>query len=1104
MKAQLKMKNTLQKFLLLSLACWNSHASAQVLYGTLLGNVQAPDASPVTRAQIVATNQETGFERTEMSGNEGEYSFHDLIPGIYKLKITAKGFASAEQTGIAVSANTATRLSPKLAVASVQQSVEVAAESSPLQTDSGDLHTELSKQQIENLPINGYRNYQSLLGLVPGATPVRYQNSVMDTPSRSLTTNINGTSRNNVATSVDGAALQQVYLPHHTLYNPSADDIEAVNIVTDSFSAEQGLAGSAVVTVVTKSGTNQIHGDLYEDHTNSAMAARNFFFLGSNVPENILNQFGATLGGPIKKNKLFFFTSYEGVDQRQNYSEIDTLPTAAERNGIFTGLAKIYDPSTGGGNPALRTQFAGNIVPASQFTPASVKMLSLVPLPNLPGNASNYYVGANYGLNRHSLDEKVTWQIDDKSSLFGKFSFMDAHVNSASTLGLGGGTGLSPGGSNSGSGNSSTQVFVGGIGYTRALTPSLLVDGNFGFGRNNLFWVEDDYGTNYGSNVLGIPGTNGTDLRQSGLPSFAISGFETFGNPDAYTPEIKADNIFTYVANLAWTRGKHTLRFGTQDLHNGLNEFQPQRGFGPRGGFTFTGGSTALQGGSSPTSANSFADFLLGDAATLGKSYQYLDPITVSESQFAIYAQDQWLATPKLTITYGLRWEYYPIISRANRGIERYDPTTNSVLLGGVGNVPSNAGTSANPHQFAPRFGLAYRINEKTVFRGGYGISVDSYPFSRAMRDPYPVTVAQQITSTSSYLPAGTLAAGIPAIAPISYGNGIIPLPLTAYTKTLPAGQFNRGYVESFNVTLERQLPLHLDLSSAYVGTRTIHQTAYVEENAGQIPGAGAAGQPLYPLFGRTAETQEILPYNTANYNALQVSLKRRFTQGISLSAAYTFSKSIDFGSDDDSTPLINAVAYEARNRAVSDFDRTHVFQMGFVAELPFGKGKPWLASGGVINTLVSGWQFSGVFSAYTGTPFTPTASATSLNAAFNTQFANQIKASVATLNGIGSNATWFDTSAYAAVSTAAFGSAGRNSLRGPGAANLDLSLNRRFTISERIHLELRGEAFNLSNSPIFANPGSNASSGSFGHITATAGTAADSRVLRVSGKITF
>lgn len=1004
-------------------------AYSQVLYGTIVGNISDPSSQSIPNAIIVITNTQTGVSTTASSNSVGDYEIHNLNPGIYRVRISAAGFASVAADGLDVRANITVRADEQLKIASVDQSVEVHSFSSLLQTDSATIHGELTASELVNMPIGGFNNYQSLLSLLPGATPSQFQNSVMDTPSRSLSTNINGSSRNGNVTSVDGAAIQQVYLPHHTLYNPPTEDIQSVDVVTNSFAAEQGLAGGAVVSVLTKSGTNAFHGTLWEENTNSALAARNYFYnttyfklAGSSAPKNILNQFGGNIGGPILHDKLFFFSGFEGLSQRQLYPEIISLPTAAMRTGDFSGLSTLYDPNTGNADGTGRVTFAsenadGRNAIETGIAPAATKLLALIPLPNLSGTSSNYSVAGTYSLDRYSFDEKVNWEINPKSSMFAKFSYLSADVFSPSTLGTGGGTGLSPGGSNSGSGYSQTRVIIGGVGYTRTLTSKLLFDANFGIGRNHLTWYESDFTRNLGP-TLGIPGTNsdgngayGTDANQAGLPSFAVTGFETFGNPDAYTPELKNDFTFTYVANLSWAIGSHTLRFGVQMLNNRMNEYQPQRGFGPRGGFTFTGGVTALNGGASSTSANAFAQFLLGQPDSLGKSYQFENPMTGYEWQYGTYAQDQWQVSKKLTLNYGLRWEFFPIFSRSGAGMQRYDFSSNNVILGGIDGQPNGAGSDAGKLGFAPRLGISYRANNKTVLRAGYGISNDPYPFTRAMRDPYPVTIAQTVNANNSYVSAGNFVTGIPGyatVAPVINSNGTAALPLTAYTKTLPAGTFRRGYVESANATIERSLPAEFDLTASYVLTQTIRQTIYFEANAGQTPGLGAAGQPLYTAFARKAQTQTILPFSTANYNALQLNLKRPFKNGVLLTASYTYSKSIDPSTDDDGVLLFNAIPYLSRNRSVSNFDRRHVFNTGFTADLPFGKNHAFLNSPGVLNAIVGGWRMNGVVSSYTGLPFTPTASSTSLNAPFNTQVANRVKSSVAYPKGVGKYATWF------------------------------------------------------------------------------------------------
>lgn len=1075
-------------------------APAQVLYGTLLGNVSDPSGASVSGADVLVQAPATGTERKTRTDDKGFFAIRDLPAGIYTTTISAPGFSSAEKTGVDVRVNTELRVDFQISVASASATVQVSAEASALQTDRADVHTDLSSKQITNLPLSGYRNYQSLLNLVPGATPARFQNAMMDSPGRSLTTNINGTSRNTNNTRIDGATTVFPYLPHHTLYNPPAESIETVNVTTNSFAAEQGIAGGAAITVITKSGTNDLHGVAFEHHNNAAMAARNFFYLKPDRPKNIQNQFGGTLGGPIVKNRLFYFVSYEAMRQRQDYSLITTVPTAAYRAGNFAGESTIYDPATGAANGQGRLTFANNQVPLSRQDVRAQRMQALVPLPNLSGTANNLFAAGNVPFDRHSGDVKLTWNINDRSSLFGKYSVMDATVMGQAALGEGGGTGLVPGG---GSGVGHTLVQVAGIGYTRTLSPNWLFDANIGFARLGQNVIENDYGKNYGLDVLGIPGTNGSSIQQSGLPSFAITGMETFGNLDSWTPGFRNDNVYTYVANLAWARSGHNLRFGVDTNHTSMNDFQPQRGFGPRGGFTFTGGLTALNGGAAPTPANAYAAYLLGLPSSLGKSYQYLNPMTVREWQHGLYVQDQWQATKTLTITLGTRWEYYPIIKRDQRGIERYDLATNQVLLGCIAGVPCDAGSQASKKQFAPRVGLSWRIRPNLVARAGFGISIDPYPLSRAMRDPYPVTVAQTINSTSSFIAAGSLAAGIPALAPIDLSSGQVPLPLDAYTKTLLPGEYKRGYVESFNFMLERELPGAFVASAGYVGTRTIRQTVFQEMNAGQIPGAGSAGSPLYIAFKRNAQTQAVVPFRTANYNSLQATLKRRFRDGIVFTSAYTYSKSIDYATDSDNALMFNIISALDRNRAVSDFDRTHMFTSSVVAELPFGAGKRWFSERGVARMLLGGWQVNALVSAYTGLPFRVTASGASLNTPNNTQVADQVRPEVTIYGGAGSQ-PWFDTSAFAAVTQPRLGNAGRNSMRGPGMANLDMGIFRAFQFRERFRFELRGEAFNVTNTPPFSNPNGTVGNSAFGRITSTIGGAADSRLFRVAGRISF
>jgi hypothetical protein len=421
-----------------------------------------------------------------------------------------------------------------------------------------------------------------------------------------------------------------------------------------------------------------------------------------------------------------------------------------------------------------------------------------------------------------------------------------------------------------------------------------------------------------------------------------------------------------------------------------------------------------------------------------------------------------------------MRWEYYPIMTRAHSGIERYDPTTNQVLIGGLGSVPDNAGITTSKRLFAPRVGLAYRLGQRGVIRAGYGISIDPNIIGRPMKDVYPALVGQTYLGVNSFQPFGSLAQGIPLFNGPDISSGVIPLPLTATTTTLPKGVFNRGYIQSFNFTVERQLPGDFVVKAGYVGTRAIRQNTSMNINAAP-PGGGVAGRPLYILFGRSVDTSYFLPFQTANYNALQTSLDRRFKDGLLVKVAYTWSKAIAYN-DDNGGLFFNYPAVISRDRAVTSFDRTQVLQAAVVEEVPFGPGKRWAPNRGVAQAVLKGWQINGILSSFTGLPFTVTASSASLNAPGNSQTANQVSPQVQKLGTIGPSSPFYNPLAFASVTQVAFGNVGRNSMRGPGVVNFNFGIFRIFSLTERVKLQFRGEGLNAFNIPHFQNPGTNAS----------------------------
>jgi hypothetical protein len=1058
-------------------------AQAQVLYGSVIGTVTDPSSAVVPNASVTLTNTNTNETRNATGDEGGRYSVVNVLPGTYSVKVVAPGFKTYERTGINVQANTIGRVDISLEVGASSQTVEVQSNAVELQTDKSDTHSTIGAKTIESLPLGYYRNYEQLMNLVPGSAPAAFQNSITDTPGRALALNVNGGNAQTNITRIDGATSVNVWLPHHVGYVTPEEAIETVNITTGSADAEQGMAGSSAITVITKSGTNEIHGSAFEFHDDQHLKARNFFQApGTAIPLSINNDFGGTIGGPIKKDKVFYFASYDGTRQRQSSPAFYTVPTPAFEAGNFNfaGVSQIYDPMTGNADGTGRTQFPGNVIPASRISSIAQKLESYYPAANVATSAfaNNFFASGGPTLDRNQVDAKVNWHRSDKDALWAKYGRMWATSGGKAVFGLAGGPGL--GGSDPGLGH--TTINLAAIGYTRTISPTMVFDANLGFERQDQTVLPNDYGTNYGLQ-FGIPNMNGPDIRQSGFPDITITGYTGFGVPN-WMPAFREEESYTNSDNLTWTKGAHEIRFGFDLVRHHLNHWQPEIGnFGPRGGLGFAGGETTLAPGS-PTQYNAYAAFLLGLSDDSEKSLEYI-LATGREWQFGWYARDRWQVGRNFTVNVGLRYELYPLMGRAGYGIERYDPTTNNVYLGGRGGVPDNAGISVSHLLFSPRIGLAYRLGEKTVLRAGYGINYDPIPFSRPLRGWYPLVVNASFNSTNGYNWGTTLATGVPNTQGPNLSTGIVPLPGNVNERS-PDSFIHRGYVQSYNFTIERQLPAGFVTSVAYVGSHSVHLLADQDINAG-FPGSGTTGLPYYASDGRTVPTNMWDGYLSSEYNSLQVAINKQFSHGLLVKGAYTYSHAIDY-TDADGWASVgwNWAPVFQRNRATAGFDRTQVFQIGWVYNLPFGKGQ-MAAKSGVAAAVFGNWVLNGTFAAYTGTPFTVTAPGGALNAPNNSQTANQLTSTVQSMGGIGPGAFYYNPADFGPVNTPLmFGTSGRNILRNPGLANADLDLTREFAIRERLRLQFRAEAFNVSNTPHFAGPQVSVTSTTFMQITST------------------
>ncbi len=1054
---------------------------AQVLYGSIVGNARDPSGGGVPGAAVTITHLETRLSRETVTDATGAYAFSTVPTGTYALKVSLPGFKTFSRPNVPVTLNSVTRIDAALQVGEVTEDLEVTAERPLLQADRAEVRVDLDRHELRDLPVPLGRNYQQLFKTLPGFTPPQDAHSVPSNPSRSLVFNVNGASRSSNNTRIDGVSSTNVWLPHVSAYVPALESIETVNVVTNSFDAEQGLAGGSAINVQIKSGTNDFHGSLFEYHHNQHLRARDFFL----PPEKdkgkfIYNQFGGALGGPIVRDKLFFFASYEGTRDRENVNQIESVPTEPLRRGdLSASVNPIYDPLTGNPDGSGRTAFPGNVIPPGRIDPIVQKILPLIPLPNLRNpdgtipELNNYFVSAPFLFDRWTLDTKINWNASSKLTVFGRYSVLDFYTFKQTVFGdqL---QGAPIGGGNPGTGQGKTHNFS--LGGTYTVTPNLVIDANFGFVRMNTGVEHSDIDKNVGRDLLGIPGTNGTRRFEGGFPLFDVSSYSRYGVTETYMPYYRSDDQYQYVLNATWIKGKHNIRFGSDLYHQALNHTQPEfigTSLGARGGFQFRSGPTQIRGGPTGTNFNSWASFLLGLPTQAGRLLQTDDEYTTRNWQYSLYARDQWQVTSKLTLSFGTRWEYFPIPTRKDRGLERYNVATNKMEIGGIGSVPKDLGVKVSKTLFAPRVGVAYRATPTFVIRAGYGITNDPYALARPLRTNHPVLLNLNVQAPNAFGFASRLTDGIPPIVAPGLGNGIIVVPGNVAVITLP-DRFDRGYVQSWNLTVQKELPGGFVGEIGYVGTRQIRQLGFRELNWSPI-GGGRAGRQLFGPFGRDAQTRMVAPVGDSRYDSLQTRLERRFSGGFQLGIHYTWSKSLGIAGNDDSDGIarIKIPDFYYLNRALSGFDRTHNLQITSLVELPFGRNKRWLNRGGFLAAVLGGWQVNNLLSFYSGTPFSVTASGTSLNAPESDQRADLVKTNVQILGGIGRGNPYFDPFAFRPVTEARFGTASFNVLRGPGYANWDLGLFREFRIREKLNLQFRLEAFNVTNTPHFNNPGS-------------------------------
>jgi Carboxypeptidase regulatory-like domain len=1158
MRARVRLAGVLAACILVTLVVLGSGStSAQSLYGTLVGTVTDASGLAVPGAAVTVTQSETNQSRETTTTDTGSYNIPNLAPGTYRVDVTLAGFQPFSARGVVVPQGVAVRVDGKLNVGTLQEAIVVSGTAAVLQTESAAVQARMTSEQLENVPTSG-RAFQSFMTLMPGVAQPNYiQAGGINNPARSMAVSVNGQPPTNTVFRFDGVTATNQWFQELQAYSPGQEAIENISVVTNSFDADQGLAGGASVNVQIKSGTNELHGSSFEYFTGSALRARNYFLpAGQSKGEETKHVLGGTVGGPVVKNKIFYFFSIEstlntiknGVFPAQIAAiapGIRSLAPADVRAGNFAATGTvIYDPNTGTATGAGRIPFglqncpnlssttdpafaACNFIPASRLSPIAQKLLAKLPLPTQPGYTNNYYAQGTFKSYVDKIDSKFSWTPGNKLNINSRMSYIPNVENPTGIFPDPGGAKYNP---LSIGRQQNSNVVSGSWAATTILSPTLVVDGVFGFTRaHQIVGPEGPSDTCWGDTFQipnACPRPPGLISLDRATPVFTMGNWATLGNSPMRD---YLDHSVSSVVNAGWTKGTHNVKFGVDINRQHLNHYETASP--PT--FTFTGGATALNGGASPNDFNAFADFLLGlptsrsvqaDSPLLSTDgADSARPATLRYWQFGSYVRDQWELNRKMTASLGLRWEYYPYPRRADRGLEVFDFTTNLVQECGVaGSNAQVCNIKVQKDLFTPRLGFAYRPTESTVIRAGYSRNPQSDSVvarSGGTMYSFPATILLTESGPNSFTPVGSLNAGVTTIPAANIASGSASLPPGTGVVT-DRDEYTRGHITSYNVTFQKLLRFSLNAQIGYVANRQNEMTVQQNLNYGLI-GGGAASQPfnqpgLAAGLRTTSAMNVYRPLGRVKYDSLQTSVTRRMIKGLQSTFAYTYAKATDWWAGTIPIPQ-----YWDLNRGPAGGTysvRPHKMDISIVYELPFGSTRKFLSDGGVLSKLAGGWQVNAFFTASSGAPFTVTSSAASLNAPGSTQFADQVKDTVA-IYGYSPGSAYFDVTAFRPVTDPRFGTSRVNSLKGPGVANLDMSLFRTVGVGRNVKLQFRLEAFNVTNTPHFAIPsnlnvsnlqlnadGTVRNLNGFGVINATQslGRDYDERCLRVGLRLSF
>lgn len=1102
---------------------------AQVTTGTIVGTV-TDSGGVVPGAVVTVRNVNRGTTTAFTTDESGSYTAPFLVPGTYAVEVEMAGFKKWVRSEIVLEVNQRARVDALLEIGTLEETTIVVASAPLLRTESSEVGATVEEKAIRELPLNS-RNFASLVYLVPGVTPGQANENLSGAstfnPRGASNFNALGHQANTNGWLIDGIDNNE-YTFNTVILTPSVESVREFKVLTGVFSAEFGR-GAGVVSVSTKSGSNEFHGTLFEFYRDEKFDARNFFAARAPAPKPPLdrNQFGGAIGGPVFRNRTFFFFDYAGLRETRGLAFVNTVPTAETRVGNFANfrdasgnLITIYDPLTTRLNPAfnpgqpvsatnpqfLRDPFPGNVIPADRINQVGLNVASIYPLPNQPGNFNNYVTTAN----RVSEDNNISFRVDhrfgERDSIFFRYNWgsfkldapqgqaaccLETPAEAAARFDLGPWV--------AGIQNTRLKTQGAGINYTRVITNTLVNELRGGFARTVPFTFQSDFG-HQAATSLGIQGINITEFT-TGLPNMNIQDFTGLSGGPAFLPVNPKQTHWQIENSLNWVKGRHSMKFGYRLVDRYASPFTNTD---TRSTLTFNRNFT--NNPINNAGGTGLATLLTGYMTTAARGF-LLEPYDLRMQEHGLYVQDDFKVSNRLTVNAGVRYEIFTAPTEEQNRIVNFDLQNLRLIYAGENGASDAVNLKTRTNNVAPRLGVTYLLTEdsRTILRTGYGITY--FPVaasaSNLLGQQVPYTISQNVN---------------PEVNPINWTNVRAindPFPAIQQVKPQTTAELNtanprilgHGFenetpsAQQWHLGVERQLWGPIVTELGYVGSAGKHLLICYNPNEVQ-PGTGS--QPSRRLLQPLSNMNNIVqcdPRNRSTFHALQARVNQRYTNGFQLLFSYTWGKSLDYGgsaaSGGGAVGNPQTVTNFDAGKGPSGFDVRHRAVLSSVYELPWGPNRPWLNQGGLLSAIVGGWQASTIMTATTGRPFSLSLAAGVNNGA--PSWPNRVGTGELDNPSVD---LWFNPADFVAPPPNTYGDVGRGALYAPGHLNFDLSLTKRFFVfGGRRNAQVRIEAFNLFNEPGFGFPNASIGSPTVGRITTTV---VDNRSMQFAVKFDF